>query len=97
LARPVGAAARLARACRRRPLITFLLTLLAASLLGGLAGVTWKWLEADEQRDRADANARQAIEEKREALFQTYRARIAAAVAATWPTPPAIWTRELTI
>jgi WD40 repeat protein/tRNA A-37 threonylcarbamoyl transferase component Bud32 len=82
LARPVGSVARLARACRRRPAITLLIILLAASLLGGLAGVTWKWREADEQRDRASALARQALDEKNEALFQTYRARIAAAVAA---------------
>ena len=68
VARPVGAAARLARACRRRPLITLLVTLLAASLLGGLAAVTWKWLEAN-------AHARHA-------LFQAYRARMAAAAAA---------------
>jgi WD40 repeat protein/serine/threonine protein kinase len=74
-ARPVGAVARLARACQRRPLVTLLLTLLAASVLGGLAGVTWNWLEANAQRDQANA-------EKREAQFQAYRARIAAAVAA---------------
>jgi WD40 repeat protein len=74
-ARPVGAAARFARACRRRPMVALLLTLLAASLCGGLAGVTWKWLEADEQRDQANA-------EKQAARYQTYRARIAAAEAA---------------
>jgi WD40 repeat protein len=75
VARPVGAAARLTRACRRRPLVALLLTLLTASLFGGLAGVTWKWLEANEQRDRANA-------EKQAALYQTYRARLAAATAA---------------
>jgi WD40 repeat protein len=75
MARPVGAAARLARACRRRPLVASLLVLLAASLIVGVGGVTWKWLEAD-------ANARQATDEKREAQFQAYRARIAAAAAA---------------
>jgi WD40 repeat protein/serine/threonine protein kinase len=74
-ARPVGAAARFARACRRRPLVTLLLTLLAVSLFGGLAGVSWKWLEANEQRDQADA-------EKQEALYEAYRARLAAAGAA---------------
>src|SRR5262249_44504920 len=74
-ARPVGAVARLARACRRRPMVALLFTLLMASLFGGLGGVTWKWLEADEQRDQANA-------EKQAALYQTYRARIAAAVAA---------------
>jgi WD40 repeat protein len=44
-------------------------------MIGGLAGVTWKWLEAN-------AHARQAIFEKHESQFQTYRARIAAAAAA---------------
>jgi WD40 repeat protein/tRNA A-37 threonylcarbamoyl transferase component Bud32 len=81
-ARPVGAVARLVRACWRRPMVTLLAILLAASLFGGLAGVTWKWLEADEQRDRAGASAQQALAEKREAQFQAYRARIAAAAAA---------------
>ena len=74
-ARPVGAVARLARACRRRPMVAALLTLLMVSLLGGLAGVTWKWLEANEERDRANS-------EKQAALYQTYRARLAAAGAA---------------
>jgi WD40 repeat protein len=82
MARPVGAVARLARACKRRPMVALLLALLTVSLFGGPAGVTWKWLEANEQRDLADANARQAIDKEREAQFQTYRARIAAAVAA---------------
>jgi WD40 repeat protein len=68
LARPVGAVARLARACRRRPLVASLVTLLLVSLLGGVAGVTWKWLEATAKAQ--------------EAQFQTYRARIAAAAAA---------------
>jgi WD40 repeat protein/tRNA A-37 threonylcarbamoyl transferase component Bud32 len=74
-ARPVGWGARLARACRRRPLVALLLGLLTASLFGGLAGVTWKWLEANSQARRADA-------EGQAALFQAYRARLAAAVAA---------------
>jgi hypothetical protein len=52
-----------------------LLTLLAVSLFGGLGGVTWKWLEANEQRDRAD-------DEKQAALHQAYRACMAAARAA---------------
>ena len=82
VARPVGAAARLARACRRRPLVALLLALLTVSLLGGMGGVTWKWLEANEQRDLANAHARQADAEKKAALYQAYRASLAAASAA---------------
>jgi WD40 repeat protein len=82
IARPVAAAARLVRACRRRPLVACLLLLLAVSLFGGLAGVTWKWLEANEHAREAIFHARQAVDEKHESQFQTYRARIAAAAAA---------------
>jgi WD40 repeat protein/tRNA A-37 threonylcarbamoyl transferase component Bud32 len=82
VARPVGAAARLARACRRRPLVATLLALLAISLFAGLAGVTWQWLEANDQRDLANTRARQADDEKKAALYQTYRACLAAASAA---------------
>ena len=89
MARPVGAGARLIRAGRRRPLVTLLLALLAVSLLGGLAGVTWKWLEANEQRDLANeqrdlanAHARRADTEKQTALYQAYRASLAAAITA---------------
>src|SRR4051794_26218508 len=75
MARPVGAVARLARVCRRRPLVALLLALLAFSLLGGLGGVTWKWREANAHARRADA-------EKQAALYQAYRASLAAASAA---------------
>lgn len=82
VARPVGSVARLIRACRRRPVVALLLALLTVSLLGGLGGVTWKWLEADEQRDLATAHAKQADTEKRAARYEAYRARLAAASAA---------------
>jgi WD40 repeat protein len=89
VARPVGALARLSRACRRRPLVALLVVLLSVSLFGGMAGVTWNWLEANEQRDlanahaqQADAHARLAEAEKQAAQFQAYRASLAAASAA---------------
>jgi hypothetical protein len=82
VARPVGAVARVARACGRRPLVALLLALLTMSLLSGLAGVTWKWLEANQQRELADANARQATDKAQEAQFQAYLSCIAGAVAA---------------
>src|SRR5262249_12076621 len=82
VARPVAAVARLARAGRRRPLVALFLALLPVSLVGGLGRGTWQWLEANEQRDLANARARQADDEKQEALYQTYRASMAAASAA---------------
>ena len=81
-ARPVGTTARMARSCRRHPVVTMLLFLLLTSLVGGLGGVTWKWLEADAQRDRANAQTKRAADEKKEAEYQGYRARLAAAGAA---------------
>src|SRR5262249_40834525 len=50
--------------------------------VGGVGGVTWKWLEAERQRNRADAQTRQVDLEKEAALRQAYRARLAAASAA---------------
>src|SRR6516225_3297947 len=74
-ARPVGMAEKALKWVRRNPLAALLLALLSVSLVGGLAGVTWKWLEANEQRDQAN-------DKTREAKYQEYRARIAAAVGA---------------
>jgi WD40 repeat protein len=74
-ARPVAIPEKALKWVRRSPFVALLLALLAISVFSGMAGVTWKWLEAN-------ANARQATDEKREALFQAYRSRIAAAVAA---------------
>jgi formylglycine-generating enzyme required for sulfatase activity/tRNA A-37 threonylcarbamoyl transferase component Bud32 len=59
-ARPVGAVARLARACRRRPLVALLLALLIVSLLRAPTGVFWNWREANAERDQPNAQARQA-------------------------------------
>jgi WD40 repeat protein len=82
LARPVGTVTLLARACRRRPLVALLLALLTFSLFGGLGGVAWNWLEANKQRDRANAQALAAEADKEAALYQAYRASLAAASAA---------------
>jgi WD40 repeat protein len=95
MARPVGAPARLARACRRRPLVAMLVALLAVSVFGGLGGVTWKWLEANQQRDLANAHARQANDEKQAALHLAYRASVAAASAALEKPDVADATRHL--
>ena len=81
-ARPIAMPEKALKWVRRNSLAALLLALLTVSLLGGLAAVTWKWLEANEQRDLANVHAQQAINEKREASYQTYRARLAAAAAA---------------
>ena len=64
-ARPVGSGARLARACRRRPLVALLLGLLTASLFGGLAGVTWMWRKAESNLREADRRRVEANEHGR--------------------------------
>jgi tetratricopeptide (TPR) repeat protein/tRNA A-37 threonylcarbamoyl transferase component Bud32 len=51
--RPVGIATRSAMWCRRHPLPAALAGLLALSVLGGLAGIGWKWREAVLARDEA--------------------------------------------
>jgi tetratricopeptide (TPR) repeat protein/tRNA A-37 threonylcarbamoyl transferase component Bud32 len=61
-ARPAGRVERVWRWCRRNPVVAGLLAALALALVGGLAGVTWKW--QDERRARAEADdARRDAEE----------------------------------
>src|SRR5262249_9752515 len=54
-ARPVGPVGRLGRSCRRKPVVAALTAALLLVFLAGFAGVTWKWLEASAERDRAEA------------------------------------------
>jgi WD40 repeat protein/tRNA A-37 threonylcarbamoyl transferase component Bud32 len=59
-ARPVGMLERGWRWCRRNPLVAGLSTALLVALLAGLAGVSWKWWEAEDQRRQADAHRQEA-------------------------------------
>jgi eukaryotic-like serine/threonine-protein kinase len=52
-ARPVGPATRAWMWCRRNPLPAALGALCVVSILGGMAGVTWKWREAAAANDEA--------------------------------------------
>jgi WD40 repeat protein/predicted Ser/Thr protein kinase len=70
-ARPVGSVARLARWCRRRPATAALLAALAVVVLTSLALVTWKWLEADQQRRDAQQTAEREIRARQ--LADEYR------------------------
>ncbi len=55
LARPVGPLTCAAMWCRRNKALASLAALLMLALVGGLAGVTWKWREADHERAKAEA------------------------------------------
>jgi WD40 repeat protein len=82
LARPTSALYHLRKFARRhRGLVGGVLATGAALALGFVVSTLFAVGEA-RQRGQAEHNARQALEEKREALFQSYRARISAAVAA---------------
>ncbi len=54
LARPVSAPVRAAMWCRRNPLVAVTAALALLFLVGGFAGVTWKWREAVRERIRSD-------------------------------------------
>jgi WD40 repeat protein/serine/threonine protein kinase len=82
LARPPSALYQLGKFARRhKALVGGVVATVAALSLGLLGTILFAVGEA-RQRGQADKNAQQALDEKREALFQAYRARIAAAVAA---------------
>jgi tetratricopeptide (TPR) repeat protein len=54
-ARPVGRLNRALLWCRRNKAFAALLALLLTSIVGGVAGVTWKWREADRERIKTEA------------------------------------------
>jgi WD40 repeat protein len=82
LARPLGSVGRALRWARRNPAVATLAACVVAVALVGLSLVLWHWDQAIRERTRAEHNAQDADTERHAALFQAYRARIAAAVAA---------------
>jgi tetratricopeptide (TPR) repeat protein len=59
-ARPVGRAQRLARWCRRNPVVAALTTALILAVVVGLGAAVGLYLDADHQRREAEANLEQA-------------------------------------
>ncbi len=55
LARRVSTATRIWLWCRRNRAISTMAALLLLALFGGIAGITWKWREADHERNTAEA------------------------------------------
>jgi WD40 repeat protein/tRNA A-37 threonylcarbamoyl transferase component Bud32 len=70
-ARPTGRAERLWRWCRRHPAEAGLVTALVAVFLIGFAGVTWKWREAEDERDAAQEAKKQEVTQRQLAQAQT--------------------------
>ncbi len=58
LARPASAVTRFIFWCRRNPALAAMAALLLLALSSGMAGITWKWREADRQRNQAEARKR---------------------------------------
>jgi WD40 repeat protein len=69
-ARPVGRVERLGRWCRRNPVVSGLLAALVLVFVGGFAGVLWKWLDAEEQRQQAHLQELEAKRHEAEARHQ---------------------------
>jgi WD40 repeat protein len=67
LALPVGRLERLRRWCRRNPVVAGLGAALVLVFAAGFAGVVWKWREATDQAEKADAARREATAQARAA------------------------------
>jgi WD40 repeat protein/tRNA A-37 threonylcarbamoyl transferase component Bud32 len=67
-ARPVGNAERLWRWCRRHPVEAGLVAALTLVFLAGFAGVTWKWREAEWQKQRLDEARLEILKERNAAV-----------------------------
>ncbi len=82
LARPPSALYHLHKFARRHKGLVGGLAATGAALVLGLVGTILFAVREAHQRGQAEHHAQQAIDEQREALFQAYRARMAAAAAA---------------
>jgi Protein kinase domain len=74
-ARPVGRIQRAWRWCRRKPLVASLAAALLLAVSAGVAGISWKWAEAVEQRQRAEHDRDEADRQRRRAERSLRQAR----------------------
>ena len=82
LARPPSALYHLGKFARRNKALVGGVAATVAALVLGLVGTILFAVGEAKQRGLAEQNARAALAERREALFQAYRARLSAAAAA---------------
>jgi WD40 repeat protein len=68
LARPAGRPERAVRWAKRNPVVAGLALALLVVLSGSLLAVTWKWLDAEQQRQLAEDRANSEEREKQKAL-----------------------------
>jgi serine/threonine protein kinase/tetratricopeptide (TPR) repeat protein len=73
-ARPIGGLERLARWCRRRPLVAGLLAAVAVLALAGVGGVTVQWRRAEAHLAEARRKGAEAEQQRAEAERQRARA-----------------------
>jgi hypothetical protein len=73
-ARRASLAERSWRACKRNPVVASLTAALVLVFLAGFAGVTWKWRDAEWQKDRAKAAQTLEAAERAEADRERRRA-----------------------
>jgi WD40 repeat protein len=80
-ARPVGRLGRAWRWCRRNPVVAGLLTALFLVLAVGLAGVSWKWREAEDEKEQKEYQRQQAEAARQAEQREKQRAQKAETVA----------------
>jgi WD40 repeat protein len=93
-ARPLSMAGRVAKLVRRHPLTAALLALVAASLVGGLAGVLWQWRLAVRARGHLQVALRAEEGQRRKTEQSLYLSRISQA-SILWESGQATQARDL--
>jgi formylglycine-generating enzyme required for sulfatase activity len=75
MARPVGRVERGWRWCRRNPVVAGLVATVALVTALGVAGIVWKYLDAEQQKNIAEEQRKDAVAQKQEAQREAARAK----------------------